>query len=212
VQVYMTILSDNLLIDHQLQYFCSTLATLHRSKQWWTLLILTPLGRQTTDYGNGRGLWMAIATQIHAFMAKASGSWVELADEFEKLLVLDDTKGILLEDEKFSQPQKLFWMLNKIEEILPMITDGIVQWNWFRDSNKLKYLADDDFFEIKNRAGEVFEVKEDQMTALQETLAEMEKIVQRLEDSKSRFEAIRERARSLRDGVRFKQHQHTLRL
>jgi hypothetical protein len=145
---------------------------------------------------------MAIASQIHKFMAKASASWVELADEFEKLLILDNTKGILLEDEKFPQSRKLFWMLNKIEELLPMITDEIVQWNWFRDSNNFKSPADD-FFEEKDWVGRIVS-KEKQITAFQQKVWKIEKIVPRLEDSILRFQAIRERARSLRDGVGFK--------
>jgi hypothetical protein len=173
-----------------------------RSKEWWTLLILTPLGEPGAAYESGVGLWMTIAIQIHSFMAKASGSWVELADEFEKLLVLDDSKVISLEDEKFSQSQKLFWMLNKIDQVLPMITDDIVQWIWFRDSNNFESPADD-FFELKDDWGTIVS-KENQITEFQEMLAEIEKIVQRLEDSKLRFQTIHERARSLRDGVSFK--------
>jgi hypothetical protein len=69
------------------------------SKEWWTLLILAPLGESEIALQPDMGLWMAITRKIHTFMARASASWVELADEFEKLLVLDDTKGILLEDE-----------------------------------------------------------------------------------------------------------------
>jgi hypothetical protein len=52
--------------------------------------------------------------------------------------------------------------------------------------------------------------KDNQIVEFQEEVAEIEKIVQRLEDSKLRFQAIRERARSLRDGVGFKQDQHIL--
>jgi hypothetical protein len=151
---------------------------------------------------------MAITRKIHTFMARASASWVELADEFEKLLVLDETKGILLEDEKFSQSQKLFWMLNKIEELLPMITDEIVQWNWFRDSNNFESPIDS-FFELKDRRGRIVS-KETQITEFRKKLSEIEKILPRLEDSKLRFQAIRERARSLRDGVGFKKNQHIL--
>jgi hypothetical protein len=91
----MTALSDNLLIDHQLQYFSSFFhdhEEFQRSKRWWTLLILAPLGEPGAQREPDIGLWLAITKQIHSFMAKASGSWVELADEFEKLLVLDDTK------------------------------------------------------------------------------------------------------------------------
>jgi len=145
---------------------------------------------------------MAIASQIHKFMAKASASWGELADEFEKLLILDNTKGILLEDEKFPQSQKLFWMLNKIEELLPMIKDEIVQWNWFRDSNNFKSPADG-FFEETDWVGRIVS-KEKQITEFQEKVWKIEKIVPRLEDSILRFQAIRERASSLRDGLDFK--------
>jgi hypothetical protein len=101
-------------------------------------------------------------------------------------------------------------MLNNIDEVLPMITDDIVQWNWFRDSNKLESPANDDFFEIKDWSGEIYKSKEEQMTVFREKLVEIEKIVQRLEDSKLRFEAIRERAHSLRDGAGFRQNQHIL--
>jgi hypothetical protein len=200
--------SDRLLIDKQLEYFYAPYSTnrmvssFRKSKEWWTLLILTPLGQPGAAYGSGMGLWTAITKQIHSFMARASGSWIELADEFEKLLVLDDAKGILLEDEKFSQSQKLFWMFNKIDEILPMITDEIVQWSWFRDSNNFESPADD-FFELKGWGGNIVS-KEKQITTFQMKVAEIEKILPRLEDSKLRFQAIRERARSLRDGVGFK--------
>ena len=136
-------------------------------------------------------------------MTKASVSWVQIADEFEKLLVLDDTKGILLEDEKFSQSQKLFWMLNKIEEFLPMITDVAVQWTWFRDANYLESLVDDDFFEGRDWRGKIIS-KDKQQAEYHKKLSEIKKLIQRLEDSKLRFQAIRERARSLRDGVGFK--------
>ena len=86
-----------------------------------------------------------------------------------------------------------------------MITDEIVQWNWFRDSNNFKSPADG-FFEETDWVGRIVS-KEKQITEFQEKVAEIEKIVQRLEDSKLRFRAIRERARSLRDGVGFK-HTH----
>jgi hypothetical protein len=185
-----------------LQYFCVFDDRFLNSTEWWTLLILAPRGEPRIEHEDGMDLWMVIIKQIHSFMAKASGSWVELADEFENLLVLNDTKGILLEDEKFSQSQKLFWMLNKIDEVLPMITDEIVQWNWFRDSNNFEKLAADHMVELKD--GRIVSGLA-QRREFQDKLVEIEKILPRLEDSKLRFQAIRERARSLRDGVGFKQ-------
>jgi hypothetical protein len=83
-------------------------------------------------------------------------------------------------------------VLNKIEELLPMITDEIVQWNWFRDSNKFESPSDD-FFERKDRRGRIVS-KETQITEFRKRLSEIEKILPRLEDSKLRFQAIRERA------------------
>jgi hypothetical protein len=86
-------------------------------------------------------------------LATASGSWVELADEFEELLVLDDTSELLPEDEKFLQSQKLFWILNKIDELLPMMSDEIIQWTWFRDSNNLGPLTSADLSDEKDSVG-----------------------------------------------------------
>lgn len=116
-------------------------------------------------------------------MAIASGSWVELADEFEELLVLDGTSEILPEDEKFLQSQKLFWILNKIDELLPMISDEIIQWTWFRDSNNLGPLTSADFSDEKDRVGNILKnTKERQLKKLQDNLLEIEKILPRLED------------------------------
>ncbi|KAH8777269.1 hypothetical protein BGZ57DRAFT_351768 [Hyaloscypha finlandica] len=189
-------------VSGSLQYFRAHNGILGdggRSWKWWTLLILTPRGMSHGPFGSAGGLWMTTATQIYEFMEKASVSWVELADEFEKLLIQGDAKEIWL-DEKFSQSRQLFWMLNKIEQIIPMITDVTVQWDWFRNSNKLESLTDDDYFDAWDSVGNIV-FNDDQKSNLQTQFSEIREILKRLGDSKLRFEAIRERARSLRDGI-----------
>jgi hypothetical protein len=51
----------------------------------------------------------------------ASRSWVEIEESFERLLAGSLTEKLLAEDNKFSQSQKLFWLINKIDSILLMI-------------------------------------------------------------------------------------------
>lgn len=112
----------------------------------------------------------------------ASQSWVKVGDDFEQLLAGSFVEEMLAEDDKFSESQKLFWIINKVDSILPMIADAVVQWNWYMDANDLRSNPRD-------------------MPRFKEKLVAIEVLIQRLQSSQRGFEDMRDRARSLRDGV-----------
>jgi hypothetical protein len=71
---------------------------------------------------------------IHFLIQTASESWADVRDAIEQLLAGSIGEEALAEDDKFSQSQKLFWVINKIDSILPMIADAVTQWNWYLKS------------------------------------------------------------------------------
>ena len=75
-------------------------------------------------------------------MEAATRSWVTIALYMEQLLTSDNTDHVLIEDDDFSQSKKLFWIISKIDQILPMIADTIAQWNWFSETNNLSQAND----------------------------------------------------------------------
>jgi hypothetical protein len=144
----------------------------------------------------GSSLWVVLAAHVHWFMEMASNSWVKIGDYLEQLLILDGIEQVLVEDGKFSQSQKLFWIINKVDELLPMIADAVTQGEWYQKANQLKLLGN-----IDQQFEQLADSDPLHRKYLQDKVQDIEELKGRLEDSYKRFEAVRERARSLRDGV-----------
>jgi hypothetical protein len=97
----------------------------------WTLLVLSP--KEVDESGKlrhprSRILWENVVDFISIFMDLAHRSSVKLGDELVDLLAFDDREKLLYEDAKFSQTQKLFWMINIVDEVVPMMKDAVEQW------------------------------------------------------------------------------------
>jgi len=128
---------------------------------------------------------------IKECLETATRSWGEVALYMENILTSGDTKQILFEDKTFSRSTILFWMISKIDQILPMISDATAQWAWFARGNYL-------FQNVSSVPSTPFE---DGGLPTPEMLEPILVQIRRLNDCKAEFEELRERARSLRDGV-----------
>lgn len=166
----------------------------------------------------GQGnLWIIMARAIRSFMDTAHHSWEHIGRHLERLLPPPDSDELLQEDHKFSQSQKLFWIINKVDEIMPIISDGIEQWDWFREKKRLASLYDYDLMDrVVYIEDEIVDgatkhspprVNRDEMRIrvnreeMRLSVKSIDEIKQRLLKSAERFKAVRERALSLRDGV-----------
>jgi hypothetical protein len=147
-------------------------------------------------------LWKFMTFYIHQFMQSASQSSIRIADEFEELLDPDDLSQILIEDDKFSRSQMLFWLINKIDEILPMITDAVAQWEWYRQPTRLAEMTGNNFNYVKTTEDPDWDWNlPKRKEVFDKQIHEIDKHTEELQYSIKRFEAMRERAKALRDGV-----------
>ncbi len=173
--------------------------------------ILKDVGDKISKYLVGQ-----MVSTIHTAMESASRSWVDLGDHLEQLLAPNNPEELLLDDEEFSQSQKCFWVINTIDLIDPMIRDAIQQWEWYRSRRKLDCLPESDLIIHVAEAG--FRDEEEEKVALfteqekmeyvargrdemQRMVGEIEGIKHSLLNSQRRFQSIRDRATSMRDGV-----------
>ncbi|KAE9366522.1 hypothetical protein N431DRAFT_471572 [Stipitochalara longipes BDJ] len=163
--------------------------------EWWTILVLAPKNARLGNSACGgyqheerTNLWVTMLYHIHYFIETASQSWMEIKEIFEELLAGSFAEEMLAEDDKFSLSQKLFWIINKIDYILPMITDAVVQWDRYMDAHNL-------------RINHLDLCKAGTIKLFEEKVAEIKVLIHRLQISQEDFEAMRDRARSLRDGL-----------
>jgi hypothetical protein len=70
---------------------------------------------------------------------RASISWSQTADHLESLPSFGRLSGLVVKDNEFYESEKLFWMINKIGEILPVIEDSSIQREWFEMQSTLKF-------------------------------------------------------------------------
>ena len=108
----------------------------------------------------------------------------------EQLLPSTNTNQALSQNGDFSESERLFWIINKVDQILPMITDALEQWRWFSEAHNLH-----------NGRNNLSPPVEDGGLPSQKDLEPILEQIRRLKACQRAFEALRERARSLRDGV-----------
>ncbi|KAE8450746.1 hypothetical protein EG329_005659 [Mollisiaceae sp. DMI_Dod_QoI] len=174
------------------------------TKKNWTLLVLGPKSRnqspkrakspkldQKLKNPGKQSLLMNMCTLINHFMEQAASSWMAVGQKMEELILfeIDDLNDILHDDGIFLQTQKLFWIIKEVDGILPMIRDAVQQWNWFYNTNGLSDLGGN----------------EQPYTSLHgdisQPINETNECEERLENAEKLFKEIRERAKSLRDGL-----------
>ena len=181
-------------------------------QKWWTVLVLAPknapqaLSTVGSYIHKDTNLWVVMLYHIHRFVKMATRSWVEIEESFERLLAGSLTEKLVAEDKEFSQSHKLFWLINKIDGIVPMIADAITQWEWYLDVNgldsKFDALRQILFFGEVREGADLHEYqRQETIKKFNKKVAAVEVLMKRLRNSQRRFEAMRDRARSLRDGV-----------
>jgi len=185
---------------------------------WCTLLVLLPVSVQHDflddifNHGDYPIVHMVIALILQV-MLQASDSWVEIATYLGKLLMVEGDNVAVIEDHEFSQSQKLFQIINQVDELLPTVEDTQTQWAWFKDMNKLPFAIDEIFSVRGGRMkgqdesayfgrDEVYqEILSKKLKECKDRLRRIDELDQRIRNSGEHLKAIRERARSLRDGV-----------
>ncbi|KAN0101488.1 hypothetical protein V8E51_011998 [Hyaloscypha variabilis] len=177
-----------------LEYFGPLSEDNYPVRKYWTILALLPtsLPHQINEIEtpSQSSFWGAMLQAIKECMEVATRSWTKIATHMEQLLTSGNTKQILIEDNNFSQSTKLFWIISKIDQILPIISDATKQWVWFAQANNL-------YRDIEWSSPPM---SQGGLPNLEELKPIMEQL-QRLNDCKKEFEELRERARSLRDGI-----------
>jgi hypothetical protein len=120
----------------------------------------------------------------------ATHSWDAVAVCMERLLPPSDTEKIIKQDHDFSLSKRLFWLISKVDQILPMVADALEQWRWFSEAHELH----------SRENSESPPMKEGGLPSRKDLESVLEQI-RRLKACQDRFDALRERAQSFRDGV-----------
>jgi hypothetical protein len=175
----------------------------------WTLLVLTPKGAKDLEwFSNAPNARLLIMLgYIDKFHQMAYASWVELGDYLEAQLSSSKTSVLVHkrvgDDEIIKASMDFFWIINKIDEILPIITDTKDQWEWFWAANKPFSTRDNELWSLRCLAAQEHqdEWKEKQRIYLADRIRGIEDHQRRLEGCYDRFKKIRETALSLREGV-----------
>jgi len=158
----------------------------------------------------GKCLMMAMLLVISRSLESASLSWAKIADHLEKLLKPVDAKKLPKDDDNFSQSHACFWIISNIEEFEPMILDALEQWASFSKKHKLhdelqdfplKLLKMPDFDAYWSKKGLSWHTPERRRKEMIKMIHYVEVSKRRLEQSLRRFQALREQAKTVRDGV-----------
>ena len=183
--------------------------------EYWTLLFLLPhhkrrgphIYRDMEEFGRCKWLMMAMLVGISWSLEWASRSWVIVADRLEELLHPVDAEELPVDDD-YSQSHSCFWIISNIEEFEPMILDAIEQWTSFSTKYKLHNEMQDfplEQLEMPDIDSPHKEAKrEGQERRREEMLERMHEInthKKRLNDSLRRLQALRKKAKTIRDGV-----------
>lgn len=159
---------------------------------YWTILILAPRRKlEDVPYPRLGGITFAkgvvvgtltetVLSGIYQAMSWASRAWVDVGDYLEQLLDSGYSEDMLGVDDDFSQSRKCFWVINSIDTFERDLANTIEQWDWYYKTYDLARQHDQKVIEWVRKIN-----------------AEQD----RLQSSERRFKALRERARSLRDGV-----------
>ena len=163
---------------------------------YWTLLFLAPkeslyrtiFRKGVGDNDSGEGVEIstrivATLSAINQALSWASYSWVKVVEVLELCLDFEQGNGELFADSAdFSHSRRCFWVINTVDDHENLIADTLAQWDWYRNVNNLREMARND----KN---------------IDRWLDPIATNYFRLKDSEARLKALRERARSRRDGV-----------
>jgi len=186
--------------------------------KWCTLLVLLPISIRhkflTDIFGHGDYPTVhMVLVLILQIMLQVSDAWVEIATYLEELLIIEGDNIAAIEDYKFSQSQKLFEIINQVDELLPTVEDTQIQWAWFKNMNRFPSAIDVIFSTRaawykeqdeteKPYSDEVYQAAlNKKLQECKDQLRRIDELDQRIRKSGERLRAIRERARSLRDGV-----------
>ena len=157
----------------------------------WTLLLLIPKEGPHQPKGSGpiEGIdtttrMAATLSAINQALSWASYAWVKVVELLELCLNFEQGNGNFFADSAdFSHSRRCFWVINTVDDHENLIADTLSQWDWYRNVNNLRELARND----------------DRIDRWLDSIATN---YFRLKDSEVRLKALRERARSRRDGVR----------
>ena len=161
--------------------------------EYWTLLLLTPKeGPYTREFwidgrytGPVKGIDIStrVATTLSAInraLSWASYSWIKVVDLLELCLNFEQSGDLFADSADFSYSRRCFWVINTVDDHENLIADTLAQWD--RNANNLRELARND-------------------KDINKWLDSIATNYFRLKDSEVRLKALRERARSRRDGV-----------
>ena len=193
--LYSTLALSHHLTSPMIEYFTTRYGfPRDTAREYWTVLALLPktlpkqIARDALGVHDQYYFWGAMLFLIRESLEAATSSWVAVANHLECLLPLGDVEKLLIQDNDFSKSKTIFWIISTIDQILPMIIDTIAQWKWFSEANNLSKGNDPHF---RSQGG----------LPDQKKLEPIIEQVRRLDNCKTEFESLRERARSLRDGV-----------
>ncbi|KAH6677159.1 hypothetical protein B0J14DRAFT_651052 [Halenospora varia] len=184
------------------------------SSAWWTILALlpncySPHGLRHAIYHRSlirnctESLFCMVLLHVREYLQLACESRQIVEKELDDFLSENITQGVLAEDD--DQSVKLFWLMQKIDAILPMIADSVNQWEWYANGNKLKSTDDIQLNNILYSYGteEIHDYLDpDYRLAYARSLVEeIESWKEQLQGAAKSFTIMRERARTLRDGI-----------
>lgn len=156
---------------------------------YWTLLLLTPKQGSYQPMISGPNEGVEISTRIvatmsaiHQALSWASYSWMKVTESLEQSLTFQSNADFFMDSADFSYSRRCFWVINTVDDHEHFIAETLAQWDWYRNQNNLREHARNDQNVdrwLDSIATEYF----------------------RLKDSEVRLKAVRERAKSRRDGV-----------
>jgi len=184
----------------------------------WTIMTMEPLraacGRPYHDnISNSKApawvesTWVIMMVgQIYQAISWASEAWVDVADNLEQLLVLKDPYNPFPDGQnQLAKSQTFFWIINLIEKMEPMIEDNIDQWEWFSAASKITDIKDEQLYDKETTFG--IELK-DERKRLDDFLVQIGAAKVKIRKTQARFQNLRARAETLRDGVCTNPHSH----
>ena len=157
---------------------------------YWTLLLLTPKQSryQLPSPSRSEGVevssrMVSTLSSVHQALSWASSAWVKVVTSLEHSLNLQSSNDFFADSPDLSHSRRCFWVINTVDEHENLIAEALAEWDWYRNMNELRELA--------NRNEKI-----------DKWLDSIATEYFRLKDSEARLRALRERAKSRRDGVR----------
>ncbi|PMD34211.1 hypothetical protein L207DRAFT_588810 [Hyaloscypha variabilis F] len=175
--------------------------------EFGTVLVLAPtyypsLFEAQWNRDNRLNLWIALAANINQLMEEAGEDWKHIATYFKDLLEISNPKNFHIDDKKFSEFLNVLWVIDKLDEILPMVRDSLEQWDWFRTGNpNLCPAVEESPLSAREHIRDVESDKHLLSKHLKSKLQELDKSRYDLENYEEKFKALQTRALSLKDSL-----------